>query len=146
MKYENLTRFDDAEFKRLVGVSRTLFSKMISILEDAELAKKKSGCPHSLILEDQLLLTFNYLHSYRTQIELSADYGISESNVNHTIHKIENALIQSQCFSLPKRNQAIENEDYVIIDVTESQIERPKKQKKYYSGKRRSTHLKHRLL
>lgn len=100
---------------------------MISILEDAERAKKKCRRPHSLLLEDQLLLTLSYLRSYRTQIELSADYGISESNVNRTIHKIENALIQSQCFSLPKRNQAIKNDDYVIIDVTESQIERPKK-------------------
>lgn len=127
MKYENLTRFDDAEFKRLVGVPRHLFSKMISILQDAERAKKKCRRPHSLLLEDQLLLTLSYLRSYCTQIELSADYGISESNVNRTIHKIENALIQSQCFSLPKRNQAIENDDYVIIDVTESQIERPKK-------------------
>lgn len=110
---------------------------MISILEDAELAKKKFGRLYSLILKDQLLLTLNYLRSYRTQIVLSADYGIAESNVNRTSHKIENALILYQCFSLPKRNQAIENEDYVIFDVTESQIERPKKQKKYYSGKKK---------
>lgn len=48
MKYENLTRFDDVEFKRLVGVPRLLFSKMLLILEDAERAKKKSGRPHSL--------------------------------------------------------------------------------------------------
>ena len=127
MKYENLIRFNDTEFKRLVGIPRPLFSKMINILEVAERSKKKSGRPHSLAIEDQLLLTLNYLRSYRTQIELSADYGIAESNVNRTIHKIENALIRSQSFSLPKRNQAIENEDYVIIDVTESQIERPKK-------------------
>ncbi len=127
MKYENLTRFDDLEFKRLVGVPRPLFSKMLSILEEAERAKKKSGRPHSLTLQDQLLLTLNYLRSYRTQIELSADYGLAESNVNRTIQKIENALVQSRHFVLPKRNQEIENDDFVLIDVTESQIERPKK-------------------
>ena len=46
MKYENLTRFKDEEFKRLVGVlPRPLFLKMVSVLKQAELAKKKSGRP-----------------------------------------------------------------------------------------------------
>ena len=64
MKYENLTRFNDGEFKRLVGVPRPLFLKMISVLQQAELAKKKSRRPHSLYLADQLLLTLNYLRCY----------------------------------------------------------------------------------
>ncbi len=42
MKYENLTRFNDGEFKRLVGIPRPLFLKMVSVLQHAELAKKKS--------------------------------------------------------------------------------------------------------
>ena len=130
MKYENLTRFNDGEFKRLVGVPRPLFLKMVSVLQHAELAKKKSGRPHSLCLEDQLLLTLNYLRCYSTQIELSADYNLAESNVNRTIQKVENALIQSRIFALPKRNQKFSEGDYVIVDVTESQIERPKKTKK----------------
>ena len=127
MKYENLIRFDDEEFKRLVGVPRALFSKMLIILEEAEHLKKKSGRPHSLFLADQLLLTLNYLRSYRTQLELSADYGLAESNVNRTIQKVENTLIHSRSFSLPKRNQILDSNDFVIVDVTESQIERPKK-------------------
>ena len=129
MKYENLTRFDDVEFKRLVGVTRPLFSKILIILKQSESAKKKSGRPHSLSIEDQLLLTLNYLRSYRTQIELSADFGLAESNVNRTIQKVENALIHSRQFALPKRNQNIAPDDFVIVDVTESQIERPQKNK-----------------
>ena len=50
--------------------------------------------------------------------------------MNRTIHKVENALIQSRIFALPKRNQKFSEGDYVIVDVTESQIERPKKTKK----------------
>ncbi|WAU72335.1 IS5 family transposase [Acinetobacter sp. TR11] len=143
MRYENLTRFNDEEFKRLVGVHRPLFSKMMTILENSERAKKKSGRPHSLTLEDKLLLSLNYLRSYRTQLELSVDYGIAESNVNRTIQKVENALIQSRYFALPKRNQHVANDDFVIIDVTESQIERPKKtQRKFYSGKKKKHTLK----
>ena len=127
MKYEHLSRFNDMEFKRLVGVPRPLFSKMITILEASELAKKKSGRPHSLTIENQLLLTLNYLRSYYTQIELAAAFGIAESNVNRTIQKVEKALIQSRQFALPKRSQNFADGDYLIVDVTESLIERPKK-------------------
>ena len=88
--------------------------------------RKKSGRPHSLSFENQLLMTLNYLRSYMTQIELSADFGLAESNVNRTIQKVENALIRSRVFALPKRNQNIADQDFVIIDVTESPIERPK--------------------
>jgi hypothetical protein len=87
MRYKNLTRFNDKEFKRLVGVPRPLFAQMITILQEAERSKKKSGRPHTLTIEDQLLLTFNYLRSYSTQIELAAAYDIAESNVNRTIRK-----------------------------------------------------------
>ncbi len=53
MRYENLTRFNDKEFKRLVGVPRPLFAQMVTILQEAERAKKKSGRPHTLTIEDQ---------------------------------------------------------------------------------------------
>jgi hypothetical protein len=34
MRYKNLTRFNDKEFKRLVGVSRPLFAQMTTIQKD----------------------------------------------------------------------------------------------------------------
>jgi tRNA 2-selenouridine synthase SelU len=58
---------------------------------------------------------------------LAAEIAIAESNVNRTIQKIENGLVQSRVFSLPKRNKEIADHDFVIVDVTESSIERPKK-------------------
>ncbi|WP_373868513.1 IS5 family transposase [Acinetobacter bereziniae] len=146
MKYENLTKFDDIEFKRLVGVTRPLFSKMILVLQEAECLKKKSGRPHSLALEDQLLLTLKYLRSYSTQLELAAEFAIAESNINRTIQKIENGLIQSRVFSLPKRNQDISDHDFVIVDVTESVIERPKKTDEFYSGKKKKHTLKTQII
>ncbi len=65
MRYENLSRYTNAEFKRLVGVTRELFDLMVDILALAEQQKKKSGRPHSLSLADQLLLTLNYLRCYK---------------------------------------------------------------------------------
>ena len=70
MRYQKLNRFSDSEFKRLVGVPRQVFTEMVEVLEKAESLKKKSGRPHTLDIEDQLLLTLNYLRNYSTQLEL----------------------------------------------------------------------------
>ena len=132
MRYKTLSRYTASEFKRLVGVPRELFDDMVKILQDSETQKKKSGRPHTLSIEDQLLLTLNYLRNYNTQLELSATYAIAESNVNRTIQKVENSLMKSRFFTLPKRTMltADENFNWVIMDVTESPIERPKKTEK----------------
>ena len=132
MRYQNLKRFNDATFKRLVGVTRPLFDEMVLVLIESEANKKKSGRPHSLSLEDQLLMTLNYLKTYKTQIELAADYNLADSNVHRTIVKVENALIKSGKFNLPTKPSPKQEEDgsnWVIIDVTEHPIERPKKSK-----------------
>ena len=128
MKYQKLNRFSDSEFKRLVGVPRQVFTEMVEVLE-AESLKKKLGRPHTLAIEDQLLLTLNYLRNYSTQLELAANYHIAESNVNRTIKKVEDALMKSRRFTLPKRSitTADEQFNWVIIDATECSIERPKK-------------------
>ena len=125
MKYENLIQKSDSEFKRLTGVTPVLFHEMLQITTEAESRKVKSGRPHTLSLADQLLLTLSYLRHYHTQLELAAIYGLSESNVCRTIRKIEDALVHSKGFSLPKHKNP--GDQTVIIDVTESPIERPKK-------------------
>ena len=46
MRYDHLTRYTDADFKRLAGVTRKLFDVLIEILAQAEQQKKKSGRLH----------------------------------------------------------------------------------------------------
>jgi hypothetical protein len=60
---------------------------------------------------------------------LAANYHIAESNVNRTIKKVEDALIKSRRFPLPKQSitTADEHFNWIIIDATEYSIERPKK-------------------
>ena len=125
MKYENLIQRSDREFKRLTGVTPVLFHEMLQVTTEAESRKIKSGRPHTLSLADQLLLTLSYLRHYHTQLELAAIYGLSESNVCRTIRKTEDVLIRCKRFSLPKHKNP--GDQTVIIDVTESPIERPKK-------------------
>lgn len=144
MRYKKLSRYTDSEFKRLVGVPRDLFTEMVDVLKEAESKKKKTGRPHTLSIEDQLLLTLNYLRNYNTQLELSANYTIAESNVNRSIQKVENALMHSRRFTLPKRDTTMVDEDFnwVIVDATESTIERPKKTAKILQRKKEKTYLK----
>ena len=89
MIYQKLNRFSDSEFKRLVGVTRPVFCEMVKVLKEVELLKKKSERPHTLAIEDQLLLTLNYLRNYNTQLELAENYHIAESNVNRTIKRLK---------------------------------------------------------
>lgn len=131
MRYEHLKNKSDVDFRRLTGVTRQVFDAMTKVVDDC----KTRGRPHSLSCQDQVLVCLEYLRTYKTQLELSADYGISESNINRTIIKVENALIKSGQFNLPKRTHKPTHQDhntvfeYVIIDVSEVPCQRPKKSK-----------------
>ena len=69
---------------------------------------------------------------YRTYFHIGKSWGIEESTAFRIIRKIENVLIKSGKFSLPGKKK-LQQSDYglqvVVVDVTESQIERPKKNK-----------------
>ncbi|WP_020559535.1 hypothetical protein [Thiofilum flexile] len=57
MRYETLKHLKEEAFKRLVGIPPELFTQLVTLLEQAEGRKLKSGCPTKLSLADQLLLT-----------------------------------------------------------------------------------------
>ena len=123
-----------ASFRRLTGVKRTTFERMLEILWAAEIKKKRrGGRPHKLILEDRLLMTLEYLREYRTYFHIGQSYGIGESNAYQAIRWSEDQLIRSKAFSLPGRKALLKSEnefEVILIDATESLIERPKKNKK----------------
>ena len=131
MRYEGIKEKKDSDFKRLVGVKKETFELMMECMKEAETQKKKKGRKAKLAHEDQLLLTLNYLREYRTQYHLAATYGIHESNANRIIQKVENILISSGKFNLPNK-QEVQETDWVVVlvDATESPIERPKKNKR----------------
>ena len=83
-------------------------------------------------LEDQLLLTLEYWREYRTYFHVGQFWGVNESTAYRIVRNIENALSQSRAFSLPGKKQLQGSESeikVVVVDVTESPIERPKKNK-----------------
>lgn len=134
MHYQTLKNYDNKVFKRLTGVDKDLFNQMVAVVRQAYHNRKYKGRPHSLSFEDQVLMTLNYLRTYKSQLELARIYNLSDSNVNRTIIKVENLLMQSGLFDLPKRSFKPSNTndtvfDYVVIDVTEVACQRLKKSK-----------------
>lgn len=133
MKYESIKGLEDEKFRRLTGVKRTTFEKMLSILSEADTKKHaKGGRKPKLALEDRLLMALEYIREYRTYFHVSQSYGVSESTCYETIKWIENTLIKHPDFALPGRKALLKSDmeyELVLIDATETPIERPKKDK-----------------
>lgn len=133
MKFEQIKEESGDDFRRLTGIKRATFEVMISILSEAEAAlKAQGGKPNKLAIEDRLLMTLEYLREYRTYFHISRSYGISESACYRNIRWVEDTLIKAGKFSLPGRKALLKSDieyEVVLIDATESPIERPKKNK-----------------
>ncbi len=133
MKYPQIQGLEDEKFRRLTGGKRSTFEKMISILKEADIKNKAQGGQNKLCIEDQLLMALEYIREYRTYFHTSQSYGVSESSAYKTIKWIEDTLIKHPDFSLPGRKALLKSDmeyELVLIDATESSIERPKKDKK----------------
>ncbi len=147
MKYKSLKKLEDDQFRRLTGVKRKTFKKMVQHLEKADAIKKsKGGRKNTLIIPDQLLMMLEYSREYRTYFHISQSYGVSESTAFKTIKWVEDTLIKVSDFALPGKKSLlqIENlEDYIaLIDATESPIERPKKTKEILFRQEKKAYFK----
>ena len=133
MKYEKIAEYSNTKFRRITGVKRATFEKMIEILQKAY--AKKHGCrgrTPKLSIEDLLLAALEYLREYRSYAHIAASYGIAESNIYRWIKWVEDVLIQDGTFSLPGKRKLLKSNieyDVVLVDATESPIERPQKNK-----------------
>lgn len=104
MKYPQIQGIEDEKFRRLTGVKRNTFEKMMTILKEADIKKKaQGGRKNKLCIEDQLLMALEYIREYRTYFHTSQSYGVSESSAYKTIKWIEDTLIKHADFSLPGR-------------------------------------------
>ena len=138
MHYEKVKTLKPTDFKRRFGVKLSTFLSMVKEVKKKAGKKKKknkknAGRKRTLSHEDEILLTLTYWREYRTQFHLGIDYGISETVVCRTIQKIENILSKDKRFELPrnkKRKNTRISYEVILVDATESPIERPKKNRK----------------
>lgn len=113
--------------------------------------QKKSGRPSKLSIENQILMTLSSKREYPTFFHLGIKWGIDESNSYRIVIRTEKFLIKSGVFNLPGKKKLNRNQneeiETVVVDVSEHEIERPKKkQKKYYSGKQKYHTIKSQVL
>lgn len=143
MTYQKIKDLTPQAFKRFCGIKPETFTAMLEVLKQRESHKKKPGRPSKLNLEDQLLMTLSYWREYRTLFHLATSYGLHESTAQRIITRLEKALITSGKFSLPSKQELLEAEHnlvVVVVDTTETLIERPKKNSGATTvGKRSST-------
>jgi hypothetical protein len=113
------------------GVRKTIFHEMLEIARIADAKQMvKGGRPSHLRIEDKLLMSLEYLREYRTYFHLGQSYGVSESTCYKNCKWIEDTLIKDKKFVLPGKKVLLKSDapiEVVLIDATETPIERPKK-------------------
>ncbi len=126
MKYIDSKKLSETQFKRYTGISWSTFDLMIGQLKMHIPAK---GRPSKLSVEDQVLLCLSYWREYRTLFHVSTSYGVSEPTASRIVRHVEDCLIKSNLFNLPKNLPEGDGIDWnvVIVDATEIPIQRPKK-------------------
>lgn len=136
MKFDNLKGLSNKKFRRITGVKRATFDRMVDIMQKAFDKKKKEqaapgGRNPKLSVENHVLMTLEYLREYRTYFHIGVSYGLSETRAFENIRWVEDVLIKSRAFSLPGKKALARNENLefetILIDATESPVERPKK-------------------
>ena len=83
------------------------------------------------------VMALEYLREYRTYFHLGCSYGLSESACYRACRWVENVLIKSGEFSLPGKKELLKSDmeyEVILIDATESPIERPKKKSERKKG------------
>ena len=139
---DKLLEKNNAGFKRYTGIHKATFYEMLETMQQHETQKTKAGRPSVLSLEEQILLALTYWREYRTLYHISMDFSIHESSASRIIRKVEDILIDLGKFELPKKLPSGVDDDInwlvVIVDATETPIERPKKTKEITTVARRN--------
>ena len=142
MKFEIIRGYGEEQFRRITGVKRPTYEKMMEILRPKLKEKlSKGGRKPTLALEDMLLAALEYWREYRTYAHIAASYGIHESNMYRLVKWVEDILIKNGTFSLPGKKALLKSDaeyEIVLIDVTETPVERPKRGKSFGILERKS--------
>ena len=152
-------------FRKLTGLTITKFEDLMHTLsplyyeaEEKRLYKpnrtraKGGGRKQELSLEDKLIMLLMYYRLYITHELLGFMFNLHNSNVSRHINQLQPLLakvfrIPTRRITLPELDITEEQVFTLFIDATEQQIHRPqKKQRQYYSGKKKKHTLKNQLV
>ena len=130
-RIENLP---EEKYQVLFGIHKSTFEAMLATLENAyEEMRKKGGRRRKLSVLDMLIIMLGYYHDYRTMENIAFDYGVHKQRICEAIAWVEQTLIKDGAFSLPSKRELTKADSDIlvaVVDVTECETERPKKNKK----------------
>ena len=82
-------------------------------------------------------MTLEYWREYRTYFHMGKNWGLDETSVLRIVRKVENILIKSGLFNVGGKKQLYLQDlelEILVVDVSEHEIERPKKADALRSG------------
>jgi hypothetical protein len=152
--FRSLTGLPFDKFTELLKQIEPLYeqSEAKRLYKDKRERKQGGGRQKQLDLSNQLLMLLMYYRLYVSQEFLGLIFSLHNCNVSRQIKYLEPLL--AKVFKIPTRKIKLEEENLteeelidIFIDATEQQIRRPKrKQKKYYSGKKKKHTIKNQLV
>ena len=146
LRYKKI-RKNTKTFHRLFGINVAEFDVILQKVEPKWHSSiissyKRPGRYYKMDLSDMILMLLLYYRSYVTQVFVGYMFGIDDSRVCRIIRRLEpilaSVMVLQKCKKLSR-----EEVESLIIDATEQPIERPqRRQKPYYSGKKKRHTLK----
>jgi len=128
-----LDELSDTKFKRLIGIKKHTAARFVEHLNAAYAAKHKRRGRHSKLKpEDMLLMACRYWRQYDTFAEIGFEFGVAESTAHGIVKWVEDVLIQCKELHIPGKKALLNdpNIEVVLVDATESPVERPKRGRK----------------
>jgi hypothetical protein len=146
MKNQSYLNLKPSQFQRRFGIKIQTLKAMVNAWENfkSENQKDRRGRRTILTLEEQVLGSLEYWREYRTYFHIGTSWGVSESTICRIVTDIESTLMKTGKFRIPGKKALLKDSDYpefVVMDVTETAIERPKKNRRYITQARKNVIL-----
>lgn len=148
MNYPIAQTLTSAHFKRRFSIHRATLKQMVKVLKPEWRPTPKPGPQPKIELGDRVLVALEYWREYCTYFHIGSSWGVSEATVCWIVHWMEDQLLRSGGFRLPGKRRLVQGfgrPTVVVMDVTETPIERPQ-QRQFYSGKKKRHMLKCQVL
>jgi len=141
-KYQQyMEKLSEAKFKRPVGIKKHTAERCVGHLNAAYALKHKRRGRHSKLKpEDMLLAACKYWRQYATFAELGLEFEVAESTAHDIVKWVEDVLIKKKEFHVSGKQALLTDPDIevVLVDATETPIERPKRGRKNGTPERKN--------
>jgi hypothetical protein len=140
---DRISKMSAGKYKEIFGVEKHVFDRLLRLLDVADTFQRKStaGRKSRLSVLDKLVITLMYWREYRTYRHIAFDYDVGKTQIGDAVLWVENTIIASGLCNLKSARELRDNPSkikIVIVDVTEQEIERPKRGRRSGTPARKS--------